>query len=369
MQNQGTSVVKRPYLLIIGLLCQLTSVVAMGFEAYSLNPGSRAMSMAGVFSAQADDASASWYNPAGLAINADYFSIEYSDLSTQLPSGEYGHEGNVKFFVLTHRLKKFLDLPPTSLAVSFQRNAHFLIDIEDFISPLSTQRFGLVDHSYKQFSLQAAQKLTKQLSLGISLDYVWSHIRCLQYEFCVSNSPAGVGPSFGLLLNLPKWVSGDINVGALWRIKTKVKYRNTPDRGIGSIINYYTPARPETRNLGLHWRLPFAHFSMNTNVLVEQVLWQEAIDSRGLINGDGLNYTNWGLSSEILLPLSTKSIGLRLGYKESTPQGENFEKVRLLSSGFGFNLTKNYFVDFAIEQRKVGNVNDYFYSFSISMQP
>ena len=92
-----------PGRFLLAALCLVLSPIVAGAQIYE-TVGTRAQGMAGAFVAVADDATATWWNPAGIASGALLgLSIEHSAL--QAPAGEVttgpGWESGVNGFALT----------------------------------------------------------------------------------------------------------------------------------------------------------------------------------------------------------------------------------------------------------------------------
>jgi len=100
---RGRFIIMRKNIIVAAVIFTLLSLwnyPASAFEQYFTYLGTRAMGMAGAFIVQANDSSAIWYNPAGLAQpGAPKFdlTIEYGQVPKRSDAGEYGGEGNLKF--------------------------------------------------------------------------------------------------------------------------------------------------------------------------------------------------------------------------------------------------------------------------------
>ena len=200
----------------------------MAYEPYVLQPSTRAASMAGVFSPQADDSSAIWYNPAGLkraeSISSEV-SIDYAQQATRSvikptattsEMSEYGEEMNGLRFAAGYIdrlpfLTKSNDRWGTGIA--YFTLSRLTINVDEPQSDINSDPFGLVTAVNRQVSWLIGVSLTSKLSFGGTIDYVWSDIDCLEFSPCVDNDPAGAGGSLGAVAGRAGYSSSKYNFG------------------------------------------------------------------------------------------------------------------------------------------------------------
>ena len=77
----------------------LVSFLTPAYDLLKYSPGSRTMAMAGVFSPQADDSTAIWHNPAGVAVTG-YFdsSMDFVQDSPQKTRISYLGSGKLQTY-------------------------------------------------------------------------------------------------------------------------------------------------------------------------------------------------------------------------------------------------------------------------------
>jgi long-subunit fatty acid transport protein len=355
----------------VGFLFITVAFDCAAFEPYSLQPSTRAASMAGIFSAQADDSSAIWYNPAGLKRNnsiSSEITIDYAQQITReakkatastAEGTEYGEEKNGLRFAAGYMdrlpfLTKSDGRWGTGLA--YLTLNRLTIDINEPQSPVTTDTFGLIETVNHQVSWLLGVSLTPNLSLGGTVDFVWTDVECLEFSPCVDNPPTGWGGSVGLLYDVVKSERFNARIGAIWRSKADVGYASTPGSGIGTVLELYIPDRPESANLGINFQFPAAWAFINLNVIAEQVRWSQAAGSRQPLP----DYTNWGIGSEWIFALAdTSSLAFRAGYRQGNSNDINkLPDFQLLTTGVGYFFYKHHSIDLAYEYRDADFTNN-----------
>jgi len=355
---------------VFGLLIAIASLDCAAFEPYSLQSSSRAASMAGVFSAQADDSSAIWYNPAGLKRKesiASEISIDYAQqvnrevikaTTTTEETSQYGEGKNdIRFAAGYIDRLPFLtnsnDRWGTGIAY-FTLN-QLNIDIDAPQSPITTDTFGLVETINRQLSWLMSVSLTSNLSLGGTVDFVWTDVECLEFSPCVDNPPTGWGGSVGILYDLVNNESFKAKIGGTWRSRADVAYDSTPSSGIGTVLEAYLPDRPESYNLGLNLQFPASWAFINVNFMAETVLWSKAAGKEQPL----ADYTNWGTSTEFIITLpASSSIALRAGYRQSNSNEINtLPDFQIIAAGIGYFFYKHHSIDLGYEYRDADFTN------------
>lgn len=336
----------------------------MAYEPYVLQPSTRAASMAGVFSPQADDSSAIWYNPAGLkraeSISSEV-SIDYAQQATRSvikptattsEMSEYGEEMNGLRFAAGYIdrlpfLTKSNDRWGTGIA--YFTLSRLTINVDEPQSDINSDPFGLVTAVNRQVSWLIGVSLTSKLSFGGTIDYVWSDIDCLEFSPCVDNDPAGAGGSLGLLYDIYNGESVNVKISGMWRSKADIGYDSMPSSGIGTVLEQYIPDRPETYNLGVNLQLPVSWAFININFIAEQVLWSKAAGEKQPLP----DYTNWGIGSEWIFALAqSSSFALRAGYRQSDSNETNkLPGFQTMAAGIGYFFYKHHSIDLGYEYR------------------
>jgi hypothetical protein len=341
---------------IFGLASQRT----MAFELFSINPGARAAAMAGVFAAQADDASAIIYNPGALkrdfSIVGD-FSFEvaqlpYRETRQRVGVSRYGDsDTDVRFAAAYVDHIPFLTRSddPIATGLAYTTLYRLQIDVDAPQSNVTPEPFGVAEANYHQGSWVLAARVNQRLSVGATADFVWADINCLQFDVCVTSDPNGWGATIGLKYGLIQSTHWSFNLGLAWRSRVTLKYGSTPSSGIGSILGSYLPARPEKRAVGLNLQLPRSWAFININTVAEHVLWSNASG----MNPQLPDYSNWGIGGEILIPHATSGTwSARAGYKISNSEDKHKQASGTLGSlGIGVAFLFHHSIDLTYEYR------------------
>lgn len=187
----------RVLILVLTVLAATRSLGAQGFRPFDL--GARAATLGGAFVARADDASAVYFNPAGLAFQPGIrfkFEITYSVLTT------------------TADIPGFADAPKSTSA-RFMPQPYVSLTVKDFISlgigvfSANAMRAFWPDPASRSFSANVssvtsndirpvlALRVLKHLALGVGVDFIlarqnWDHDKTFTFEGSV---PARIFPS------------------------------------------------------------------------------------------------------------------------------------------------------------------------------
>jgi len=327
--------------------------------------------MAGVFSPQADDSSAIWYNPAGLkraeSISSE-ISIDYAQQTTRsvvkptatsAEMSEYGEEKNGLRFTAGYInrlpfLTKSNDRWGTGVAYFTLSRLNIYVDEPQ--SGINPNPFGLVEAVNRQVSWLLGVTLTSHLSLGGTIDFVWSDIDCLEFSPCVDNDPTGSGGSLGLLYDIYKGENVNVKISGMWRSRADLGYDSTPSSGIGTVLEQYIPDRPETYNLGVNLQLPASWAFININFIAEQVLWSKAAGQAQPLP----DYSNWGIGSEFLFAhTESNSFAVRAGYRQGMSNDINkLPDFQILAAGIGYFFYKHHSIDLGYEYRDADFANN-----------
>ena len=329
------------------MLLLAISTNANAFEAYVTNPGTRAMGMAGVFAAQADDSSAIWYNPGGLAranmIKRDY-TVEWGGIPAAHAQQGFGDVQALKF--AGAYAGELWDEPALGAGVVYVVPYQLSFDITQRVSPLSTRTYGEITATYRQLSGLLATPLGPDLAVGATLDWVWVGVRCEQSP-CVDNGPAGLGMSLGATYELARRKDWSTTLAAVWHSRAALGYRSEATSGIGTQLGDYLPDRPQSLHFGVGLQIPARTAVWNTNVGIERRWWSEAAGA--LAPAD--NFTRMGIAQEALIPLSVgRSLAVRLGFVQAQADGGQ-DRVTILAAGLGVSFAGHHAIDLAVERR------------------
>lgn len=335
------------YRLVAGiatiLLAQLSAVQA--FEEVSPHPGSRAMGMAGVFAPQADDCSAIWYNPGGLTradmIQSDV-TLEYGALPSTNAAREFAAANALKFACGYWAAKD------GQLGAGFAYATLYRLgfDINQAVQPLSLKTFGATDITYRQASVLLSAALNDQLSVGGTLDLVWTSIDC-SYESCVDFGSMAPGASFGVAWDVVRTPTRRIAVSGLWRTRAALRYYDTPTSGIGAVLDQYIPDRPQTLGAGLQTQFSTRYAAVNINATIEHISWSTASAPQA----PSPDFNKLGVGSELIMPVANGvSIAARVGLTQARADtGGASSNVYALGAGITWGI--GHGIDIAFEQR------------------
>jgi hypothetical protein len=356
-------------------LCVLHSEVN-AYEAFFTYPGTRAMSMAGAFVAQADDSSAVWYNPAGLRQptsvsprgSAPAWDItgEFGTQPDITEAGAYNADkSDFKFASVGYKSK----VAPYAVGVSVFYPYHFALYVPEKVQATDTQVIGRVDTRYTQISVGGAWAW-ERLSLGISGDYLDSGVTIGTNSSGNSETKTAGGYSLGGLYSLYSGEFLKIKIGATYRKEISMEGTAAAEGGAanprGVIIEKYLPSRPQSTGIGVNVAFPFGMFSVQGNAGYEEILWSKALPTAA----PGFDYAKTMIGAEFGIPIFDHAVSVRVGQSTSTPD-DAAQYVTVKSFTYGAGTTLGAFaVDLASEERALsGDANTYnFWSASISCQ-
>lgn len=338
---------KLRYRIVAGIATILLGQLgtAQGFEQVSPHPGSRALGMAGVFGSQADDCSAIWYNPGGLTrpgmIQRDA-TIEYGALPSSGAAREYTAANALKFACGYWAAND----GRLGAGVAYTTLYRLGFDINQAVQPLSLKTFGATDITYRQTSVLLSAALNEQLSVGGTLDLVWTGVEC-SYARCVDSGPLGLGAGFGVAFDVVRSPTQRIAVSGLWRTRAALRYYDTPTSGIGAILDQYIPDRPQTLGAGVHAQFSTRYAAVNVNAAIEHISWSTAAASRA----PSPDFNKLGAGSELIMPVANGvSIAARTGITHArADSGGASANVYALGAGITWGI--GHTIDIAFERR------------------
>lgn len=359
--------VRRTSLVVVALLSGLLlSLNASAFAIFENHPGTRAMGMAGVFTAQADDSSAIWYNPAGpkhyAAIKQD-FSVEWGELAARGVANN--DSADVAELVHTNATLKFAGLYRNAWHgdanvddIGFGLAYFSPYELTTFVAaprnPVDATPFGRMTARYRQVSAAINKNVSQHASLGATLDGVWTAIDCLDFNPCVHHGPYGFGASVGMLYDIAQTQNFSVTLGLTWRSRSALGYDTQTTSGIGTVLANYLPDRPEARAIAISVKRPTRVALLNANISYEQKRWAAASDTAL----DLANVGVWGAGAEALVALTGgDNVSLRLGAKHGTPENGSDSSFNIWASGIGYGFAHRHAVDGAVERRANGGEN------------
>lgn len=311
---------------------------------FSTFPGCRARSMAGAFTAIADDPSAVWYNPAGLADDEHDLVLEYAGAitieekdgpldvsqSSWFAGGslntEYGDLG--LFFYSPYTPKYWAEDPGRQNAA-----------------------WGHVHEVMRIFSLPYAISLfDERLKIGLALEYVQVDIEDSGVFFRDSfglvdvyglekDSAGSFSGSAGLLVRLMETEKGQLSLGLTWRLgsSSDIGAEVISDRDTTSSAAALFFDKPDSYDIGLAYKRIFSPAeSLLFSLQYGHVDWGDARTA-----GSGFSYGTYaaGLEYQLIDQKARMKIkSLRLGYYQSMISGDSETFGRPEVSGFTWGL-------------------------------
>jgi len=333
------------------LVLSLAASHANAFEAFLGYHGSRAMGMAGVFTAQADDSSAILYNPAGLNrvklahdISMEYAAMPVVDAQDRLSSDTKlrfaGWTLNEPLPVLIAGTKPGFGLAATEL---FNLPLNLSCDFFDCADILPKRvAFGRVNIKYRQLTAMINGRAYRNLYWGLAVNQVQAQPDCLTHVSCRNDSRSAPSSAVSLHYDLALSRRSNMALAVSWL---------TPARlGGGNILSKHIPDTPQRQTLALHYSYGFSNAVLNINSQFEQSSWRAKDDY------NSVDYQSAGIGAELLIPVARHSFAIRGGLRKSNPSDVPadtvyFPAVSLLSGGLGYSFA-NYFLDTAYETRR-----------------
>ena len=260
----------------------------VGGDFLKIGVGERAVGMGGAFSSIADNATAIYWNPAGL-----------SQLTKRELSGmklDYLLDIDGGYLSYAH---------PVSKIGVFGFHTSFLT-CSDVRRDENATRLDEFTNEQKSFTLSYSRWMNSRLSLGVNLKGIYS-----RYD---TDSASGIGIDIGGLYKTPLY---GLNVGiVVQNIGTGLKYT----------------AAEETMPLTVKIGTSYGFF--NRNLLL-------AVDADNFIDSS----PNLKIGTEyMIIPFANIQISARLGY--GTPANSSLSAITGVSTGFGLSY-KDYAFDYA----------------------
>ena len=345
-----------------------TNEIALAYEGLSKNPGTRAMGMAGVFSAQSDDSSAIWYNPGAIALYKYISSDITIELGQRPISGENIDSLNDNIYENSDSETTLNFLAAYTRNIPFIKNNKYVgigfsyfspynlqINVNAAINALSEIPYGYINAKYHQFSSLISARAHNKLSIGATFDFIWIDIECLEFQPCVQTGPTAIGVKFGALYEAIRTKELTLKISALWQSEAETQYFSKPNSGIGSILNEYLPNRPNMFGIGASLQKPTPWMLITSNVIYESVNWSSSINKGKQLT----DYHNIGVSFELMTNVkSGNSFGLRVGSKLMQSKESISSDVLINAIGLGYEIKRRHIIDVAIENRRVNGIDE-----------
>lgn len=343
----------------------------------AVQPGTRAMGMAGVFIAQADDSSGIWYNPAGprhdRVLQQDV-SLDWGATTLPALSTDGGSDAGFQDNTTTLRYAGIYrgstlgegqeDEGASGVGLAYLRPYRGMAYVDAARSLVDSTPFGRVEVEYHQVSGALSHTPFAGLTLGGTLDFVWTDAACLDVSPCVDDGPTGAGASVGVLYDAWRAASHVVTLAALWRSRANLGYDTTPSSGLGTVLESYVADRPETGGLGATVRIPASFALISANVMFERQRWAAASGSAAPLE----DVTTSGAGIEALRPLAeSQTLALRLGARRDAGASD----TTALAAGVGFGLDNKHMVDAAVQRVSADNgegEDTWLWSLSYSIQ-
>ena len=327
-------------LLTVGCVATILCLSANQSMANNLlMPGTRAMGMAGAVFSSADDSSAVFYNPAGLALShaRRELSIEYGTL------GAESEEQNIKSFSLAYGLSD-------TWHFGFGYQAGIATDSFTFGSNTS-----LYENAIERYAMAAATK-RGSVSVGISAEQ-------LSYGFSLAEGETSTVKSFERQQSV-----GSISTSAY------IPYPYIQDflfsaqyKSASKDVDYTSAANriflmPSGTTLGVSYSKPtmLGYFKIN----FEQA---ELIHDYTLLSGKELTEKVTAYSVEYQNSFSVVTLALRAGIRSVSYDLIEDEETQS-GIGLGIAFKTNHFIDYAILTNKINDETTEFQSISYTWQ-
>ena len=323
-----------PLLFSTGFSQEVTKTGTTAAKFLSIGIGPRANAMGGAFTSLANDASAMYWNPAGIALLDRYEGIfTYTKLFADI---------NLNFFGIAMPLDKFGSVGLSVTAINLIND--LAVTTEDY--PEGTgETFSAGSYA---FGLSYARQVTENFLVGITVKYIREDI--------ANSSASGVSFDMGTIFTTPFWgvrfSSSITNYGTKMQMTGDdllIRFDSDPN---SSGNNETVDAYYSTDEFELPLRLQ-AGISKDINFMDEQ-RFTVAVDA--IFPNDNNQYLNIGGEVSFLNDL----VAFRAGYKnlflsESEINGQSYENSQeglTLGAGVNYNSLEylGVSVDYAFQE-------------------
>ncbi len=409
--KHSVSIRKTLSIFIAGFIISLSGLRAQGMEDAlfpfynEFGPGARAMALGGAYMPVAEDYTATYWNPAGLAqIRKMEF---YAGLGRNNNSNRISYQGTVTDnshgYTTLNSAGLVFPLPTYRGSLVFSIGYHRVNSFSDYHrfsgSPLIASAGGRFNQSEEttsdggihQWSFGGAVDVTENVSLGASLNLITgsNNLNVIYMERDpndVINNTRTFDASFEVN---PKYTGASAKIGSLFRPMRNLRVGltiTTPSYlSVEENSNYFEEWEPDTGRILTYsedsfrkyklqspWRFEvgaaYKYKIVQLSGSVEMVNWTETRFSSSILDGDGRDVdseinsrlrnlcretANYKLGTEVIVP----QIGAKLiaGYRyQASPikaSGETVKSDRqYVSAGASFLLDKQVKIDLAYER-------------------
>jgi long-chain fatty acid transport protein len=232
---------------VIGTLVLSVLIVCIALGGgYQLNEqGARAVGMGGAFVARADDPSAIFFNPAGLASQNGINILAGGNLI--MPSTDFTPHGSSTKYSTESQV-----FTPINLYGTYRIDDKIVVGLGIFNPfglgtkwPSAMQSLNASLQTW-YFNPAIGYKIDDQFSVGLGISLVYSSIKQTQ----TSVSLDGTGSGFNLNLGVTYKALDNLSIGLSYRIKTDVDLSGNFSAGYGTVTAKETLPMPGSFTLG-----------------------------------------------------------------------------------------------------------------------
>ena len=333
-------------------------------------PGTRAKAMGGAFVGVADDSSACWYNPAGLATLGIDWTGEYSQALSVDDNGEYDNSNTSLFFGfkggIEYGKKGGVNEGNSGGLGLFYYKPYNVQTVLSGVPSSNGYIAGRLDEGIHIVGLVGAGDVGHGLKLGCSLEvvnvgledsdlYEYKKGGSLRRKVDVKNM-TGLSASLGLLWDAVRVEEKNwgLRLGAAYRLPSAIttEQNNNLEKDMEDRVIFKKPA------------------SYDFGVSLTKPLWRVIVTLSGQWGqtdyGTASDYWDFkysraaGGAEVMVVVFKDYTLYLRGGGSKAEPDDDEFwPDIATVSAGFGFDIGKNTNIEAAWERRAINWTNDY----------
>jgi len=326
-----------PYALCMAMLCATTQAYAGGYSIPE--QGSKATGMGGAFTAVADDPSASWYNPAGIAFQQDGLMVNADAIA---PVFQYQDATGTKY---TAKKQVFVvpqvyvnhQLGNSGLTLGLAVNAPFGLstDWSNSSAPFSRLSAGSRSITFSQIegvhiNPNLAYRINEHMALSAGLTYVnLNKVHLNSQALNIGGHGDGFGGNASLMYR-----NDGFSLGLSYRSKVKVQVQGTAVGGAALAL----------------FGLQGIASNVTTSLTLPEMLSVGAAYRMGkLVVSVEADRVNWSSFNRIDLNFAASALNLVTGTHQSIP--EHWKDVTAYRVGMDWNFSKQ-------QSLRLGYAND-----------